>query len=102
MYIKKKKKKRLLDGHDPKWFQGFFRYSFGPDFFLYLVLEPFPSVFLCTLVEFLHRFSERRGGGGAVAEVFPRVGLFNLYQGHFKRYQENLGISPCGYPPSTG
>ena len=44
----------------------------------------------------------RKKGGGGVVEVFPMVGLFNHYQGHLKRYQEILGISPCGYPPSTG
>ena len=57
--------------------------------FLYLVSDFFPSLCLCTSLEFLHSFFQRKGGDDTSV---PRVGLFNLYRVHFKRYQESWEV----------
>ena len=94
--MKKKRKKRgLLDGHDPKWFQGFPRYSLVLTSFLYLVSYLFPLSLPVHFVGVLAQFPSKGRGGGGVGggdRGVPRVGLFNLYRVHFKRYQESWGV----------
>ena len=63
----------------------------GPDFFPLLGIGSFP---LCLSVHFigvLAQFLSKEKGGGGDRGV-PRVGLFNLYRVHFKRYQESWGV----------
>ena len=74
MEKKKKKKKKggggLLDGHDPKWFQGFPRYSLVLTSFLYLVSDLFPLSLPVHFVGVLAQFPSKGRGGGGVTEVF--------------------------------
>ena len=83
-----------MDGHDPKWFQGLPRYSLGPDFFPLLGIGFFPLSLPVHFVRVLHSFFQRKGGGGGGGgdTSVPRVGLFNLYRVHFKRYQESWEV----------
>ena len=66
----------------------------GPDFFPLLGIGSFSPLSACALRWSFGTVSFKRkgGGGGGGDRGVPKVGLFNLYRVHFKRYQESWEV----------